>query len=56
LKYGAKPRNLELFYDRCFFSCLFAGEQSTQIFLPCGIFLVNVFFWFGEERLKIRFS
>lgn len=28
LKYGAKPRNLELFYDRRFFSCLFAGEQS----------------------------
>lgn len=29
MKYGAKPRNLKHFYDRCFFSCLFAGEQSN---------------------------
>jgi len=29
MKYGAKPRNLKHFYDRCFFSCLFLGEQSS---------------------------
>ena len=30
MKYGAKPRNLKHFYDRCFFSCLFLGEQSNR--------------------------
>ena len=39
LKYGAKPRNLEFFYDRCFFSCLFAGVQSKAthefVFFVC---------------------
>ena len=34
MKYGAKPRNLKHFYDRCFFSCLFLGEQSRE----CGAF------------------
>ena len=31
MKYGAKPRNLKHFYDRCFFSCLFLGEQSIGL-------------------------
>ncbi len=47
LKYGAKPRNLELFYDRCFFSCLFAGEQSIQRAASFFSFLRQAFTYLG---------